>query len=260
MHGTGQKKNGIVYVSVHHENVKTEVDKFKHLHKTMGPYGLQQKPGLENSTLKIDFKQERCTHERKPPVPKHNEKPVKLEKKPKYFVSQNIIETIQSKPGPHCVNLEDSGLSLKYSIKKSNRPKSEMEVCEKVPKVCLARIIKSHPDFLDNLFHFKGFGSVPKYLKNRMESQMKEQANQQSLEGDVNKANDQQKLEDNEKEELLEGLKTCREKLQHEFQSLSLVIDTPRKKWHKEHLESQLKQVETDIDLLQTHKNIFIST
>ncbi|KAG1684836.1 Exocyst complex component 7 [Nymphon striatum] len=36
-----------------------------------------------------------------------------------------------------------------------SEPKSEMEVREKFSKICLARIIKSHPDILDNLFHFK---------------------------------------------------------------------------------------------------------
>ena len=84
------------------------------------------------------------------------------------------------------------------------------------------------------------------------------------------------RLPDEERESILEGLKTNWEILHHQFQGLrwlfrplsealerpftlfSVVIDTLPKKTRKEKLESEMKQLERDIELLERHPVIYI--
>lgn len=66
-------------------------------------------------------------------------------------------------------------------------------------------------------------------------------------------------LSDEERENLLQGLKKNWEEVHHEFQCLSVEIDTIPKKLHKAKLESQMKQLEHDIDVIEKHKVIYIA-
>ncbi|TFK11944.1 protein FAM19A5 [Platysternon megacephalum] len=56
-----------------------------------------------------------------------------------------------------------------------------------------------------------------------------------------------------------EGLKKNWEEVHHEFQGLSVEIDTLPKKINKERLESQMKQLEHDINIIEKHKIIYIA-
>ncbi len=62
-----------------------------------------------------------------------------------------------------------------------------------------------------------------------------------------------------ERDELLAGLKKNWEDLHHQFQGLSVITDTVMKKARKEKLEAEMKQLETDIDLIEKHKVIYIT-
>ncbi len=55
------------------------------------------------------------------------------------------------------------------------------------------------------------------------------------------------------------GLKQCWDEIHHEYQLLSVVIDTIPKKQKKERLEFEMKRLEKDIDLLERHKVIYIA-
>ena len=55
------------------------------------------------------------------------------------------------------------------------------------------------------------------------------------------------------------GLKEQWEDVHHEYQTLSVQIDTIPKRTHKERLEQQMKLLEKDIDLLAKHQVIYIA-
>jgi hypothetical protein len=54
-------------------------------------------------------------------------------------------------------------------------------------------------------------------------------------------------------------LKKQWEDVHHEYQTLSVIIDTIPKRQHKERLEHQMKLLEKDIDLLGKHQVIYIA-
>lgn len=55
------------------------------------------------------------------------------------------------------------------------------------------------------------------------------------------------------------GLKKQWEDVHHEYQTLSVIIDTIPKRQHKERLEHQMQLLEKDIDLLEKHQVIYIA-
>lgn len=56
-----------------------------------------------------------------------------------------------------------------------------------------------------------------------------------------------------------QALKKNWDDLHHQYQGISVVIDTTPKKYKKEHLELEMKQLEQDIDLIERHKTIYIA-
>lgn len=58
---------------------------------------------------------------------------------------------------------------------------------------------------------------------------------------------------------MFSGLKKQWEDVHHEYQTLSVMIDTIPKRLHKERLEHQMQLLEKDIDLLQKHQVIYIA-
>ena len=57
---------------------------------------------------------------------------------------------------------------------------------------------------------------------------------------------------------LTQGLKKNWEELHHQYQGLSVVTDTTPKKYRKERLELEMKQLERDIDMIERYKSIYI--
>jgi len=68
-----------------------------------------------------------------------------------------------------------------------------------------------------------------------------------------------QELSEEERKDIIDGLKRNWEELHHQYQNLSVVTDTVTKRYRKERLESEMKQLELDIDLMERHKVIYIS-
>lgn len=58
---------------------------------------------------------------------------------------------------------------------------------------------------------------------------------------------------------IMDGLKRNWEELHHQYQGLSVVTDTAPKKARKERMESEMKQLERDIEIVEKHRVIYIS-
>ena len=67
-----------------------------------------------------------------------------------------------------------------------------------------------------------------------------------------------QTLSDEERDAILRGLKINWEQLHHEYQGLSVVTDTAPKKYRKERMEAEMKQLERDIETIEKHRYIYI--
>ena len=65
-------------------------------------------------------------------------------------------------------------------------------------------------------------------------------------------------MSEGEKKEILNGLKKNWEKVNRQYQILSVIIDTPSKKQHKLELEQKLTKLESDIDLIKKSPAIIV--
>ena len=61
------------------------------------------------------------------------------------------------------------------------------------------------------------------------------------------------------RDEILAGLKKNWEDLHKQYQGLSVVTDTISKKARKEWMESQMRQLEQDIDTIERHKIVYVA-
>jgi len=171
------------------------------------------------------------TAERRPPVPSH-----KVEYKPNYsqknFINKNAVDVIKApakKPipkyvdtrGGHKSELVPSGLYPKYSQKED-------------------------------------YGKVPEYLIEKRRQEEEAQREYNAYIQERMRQGSMKRMPDQERQHILSGLKTNWEILHHQFQGLSVVTDTLPKKNRKEKLESEMKQLERDIELIESHPVIYI--
>ena len=70
--------------------------------------------------------------------------------------------------------------------------------------------------------------------------------------------NEIRSLGDEERTKIIDGLKQNWEELHHRYQGLSVVTDTAPKKYRKERMEAEMKQLERDIEMVEKHRHIFI--
>jgi len=66
------------------------------------------------------------------------------------------------------------------------------------------------------------------------------------------------KMASQERDRLLEGLKTNWNFLHHQYQGLSVVMDTQPKRNRKEQLEREMAAIEKDIKMIEAHPVIYI--
>jgi len=169
--------------------------------------------------------------DKKPPVPSHivdNKRAMSQ----KNFIKENATEIIKAqakKPTPkyvdtnggHVNDLIPSGLHPKYS-KKSD------------------------------------YGKVPTYIIEKKKAEAEAQREYDAYVQHQMEQGSLKRLPDEERENLLNGLKTNWTILHHQYQGLSVVIDTMPKKIQKERLESEMKQIERDINLLEKYPTIYV--
>ena len=66
------------------------------------------------------------------------------------------------------------------------------------------------------------------------------------------------KIEGEERQVILDGLKKNWEELHREYQGLSVITDTVAKKARKERMEAKMKQLEKDIEVIERHNVIYV--
>ncbi|XP_029955244.1 enkurin isoform X2 [Salarias fasciatus] len=224
------------YVSKFRPTVLQENNSKKDLRRTMGPSEVEvpspgqylKKHSKEPKLPEKDVHKSCTCTAKKPQVPARTDNP------PIIRTKRDFLKTVEcgvpKKPQPvsvdshkgHKQHLETSGLVPKY-IKK------------------------------------KDFGKIPEYLQQRSEEERRAQEEYDDFVREQREQNAMKHLSDEERQAVLKGLKSNWDKLHHEYQGLSLIIDTPSKKAHKQRLEEAMEELKTDIDLLQRFKTIYIS-
>lgn len=100
------------------------------------------------------------------------------------------------------------------------------------------------------------FGNVPNYLLRRTKELSAEE--ERIRREEISRQPKCRYVTHDERQEILDGLKHNWEELQHTFQGLSIVTDTVRKILRKVKIESQLKQLEKDILLVESNPYIYV--
>ncbi|KAI9145048.1 calmodulin-binding-domain-containing protein [Paraphysoderma sedebokerense] len=104
----------------------------------------------------------------------------------------------------------------------------------------------------------KDYGKAPEYLLKRKEELIQAKVK----EADITEESEQKPglilLPEDERLKLLEGLKNNWEKLNSDYQKLSLTVDTVPKIARKVNIEQQLKRIEEDIQKF-SHQNIYVN-
>nr|XP_009915174.1 PREDICTED: enkurin isoform X2 [Haliaeetus albicilla] len=236
------------YISTFRPSMKHEAEKNKAQWKTMGPAKVavpspknflqkhSKEPKLPAKCLHARFTGKKEQDSKKLPalsVPRRTDHPVMGIQSKKNFINTNAVAAITGlpkKPQPIYVDrrqgdkylLETSGLVPKY-IKK------------------------------------KDYGVTPKYVTRRNEEMKRAQKEYEAGILEHLKKRAMKRLSDEERRSLLQGLKKNWEEVYREFQGLSVEIDTIPKKIYKEKLETQMKQLEHDIEVIEKHKVIYIA-
>ncbi|KAK2147147.1 hypothetical protein LSH36_568g03031 [Paralvinella palmiformis] len=222
-------------------SMRDEVTKTKAEYKTMGPAKVQTRP--PNEFLKKHEKEPKLPEKmkfkypneerRKPPVPKRDEQPILGLKTNKNFITQNAIENIMAVPKKPEKNYADTRKGDKHPLEPSGL----------------------EPKFV----HKKDFGKTPGYLERRKAELQRAQDEYNSYIAEHFRRGAMKQLNEDEREDILNGLKSNWELLHHEYQGLSVVTDTAPKKNRKERMEAEMKQLERDIESIEKHKIIYIA-
>ncbi|XP_047468026.1 enkurin [Mugil cephalus] len=224
------------YVSKFRPNVVRESKSSKNAMRMMGPAKVEvpspdkflKKHSKEHKLPeKTHRSKDACCTVRKPPVPARTDHPPMGIHTKRDFVKTTVA--VPMKPQPISVDthkghkqpLENSGLVPKYIMKKD-------------------------------------YGEVPEYLQQRNEEERRAQEEFNNFVREQREQGAMKHLSDEERQAVLEGLKSNWDKLHHEYQGLSLFIDTLSKKAHKERLEEAMKQLEKDISLFERFRTIYI--
>uniref|UniRef100_A0A3B3ZU60 Enkurin domain-containing protein n=1 Tax=Periophthalmus magnuspinnatus TaxID=409849 RepID=A0A3B3ZU60_9GOBI len=220
------------YVSKFRPAVVQEEKLPKRPMRTMGPAKVET-PSPENFLKKHSKDPKlsdkgRINPQRKPPVPTRTEIPPMGIQTKRDFTKTCTFVT--SKPKPISVDtykghkevLENSGLVPKY-IKKTD------------------------------------FGKVPTYLQKHNTEKKKAQEEYDNYVKEQREKQAMKQLSEEERRDILEGLKKNWDRIHHEYQGLSLVIDTWCKRAHKERLEADMKRLEKEMETFERFKVIYIA-
>jgi len=230
------------YQSKFRESVKEEKKINKTECKTMGPPKvapndpdsfMKKRSKLPDMSEKKDFKYP-DEDQRKPSVPKRSDVPIMGAKSNKNFIESNAVQNIMSVPKrPACnfVDAKDGSIHL-------------LE-----PSGLTPRFIKK-----------RDYGKTPTYLVKRKEALENAQDEYESYVQNSLQRGAMKCLPESERQNLLAGLKSNWEDLQHQYQGLSVVTDTTSKKNRKERMEAEMNELEREIECLEKHTKIYIVT
>ncbi|XP_064410351.1 enkurin isoform X2 [Latimeria chalumnae] len=169
----------------------------------------------------------------KPHVPQRTEHPIMGLQTKKNFVNTNAVEAIVAVPKDPQPIFVDTKKGDKHFLEASGL----------VPKY----------------INKKDYGITPQYLLKRNEEVIKAQEEYDTYVKERLRQGAMKQLSDEERESVLQGLKKNWDELHYQYQGLSVVIDTTPKKYRKERLEMEMKQLERDIGIIERHKVIYIA-
>ncbi|KTG06455.1 hypothetical protein cypCar_00014547 [Cyprinus carpio] len=230
------------YMSKFREQEKLEKEVNKAPSKTMGPAEVDvpspQKYLLKHSKEpklpeKKQFKYEDDELHSTPPIPGRTDQPLMGLHTNKNFIKTNAVENIMAVP--------------------------------KKPQLGYARTKKGDKQLLENsglvpkYVKKKDYGQTPEYLIQRREEVKKAQEEYDHYVKERMREGAMKQLSGEERHNILQALKKNWDHLHHQYQGLSVVTDTAPKKYRKERLEQEMKQLETDVELTERHKTIYIA-
>ncbi|CAF2377442.1 unnamed protein product [Rotaria sp. Silwood2] len=231
------------YESKFKSNVRESSKEGKHEHRTMGyaeeplPDPQQFLKKKQNDSKTVAQPAHTSTNKdrsyRKPPVPSIRDVPKMGARTEKNFIQTNALDVVMTVPRKPERNVVDDRFGDKFPVDPSGL----------APKY----IFK------------KNFGEVPVYIKSRREEMEKAKQEYQTYVSDYFRRGAMREMDDNERQTIIDGLKKQWEDVHHEYQTLSVIIDTIPKRQHKERLEHQMQLLEKDIDLLEKHQVIYIA-
>lgn len=229
------------YTSKFREPVKDDYFSYKGDHKTMGQAQVPV-PSTDNY-LKKHSKEPQLPNKkefaypdderRRPKVPAQDDKPLMGLKTTKNFITTNAVQNITSVP---------------------KRPEKVFVDTKNGDKNYLT------PSGLEPVYiHKKEYGSTPQYLTKRQEEMKRAQEEYNAYVAEHFRRGAMQQLSEAERQHILNGLEKNWEEIHDQYQGLSVVTDTAPKKNRKERMESEMKQLERDIEEIKKHKVIYIS-
>jgi len=165
---------------------------------------------------------------KKPAVPRVNEQNPRAKRTEKDFIVANAVENITSVSRTPKLNYVDTNTGHTNDTISSGL----------VPRFSLK------PDF----------GTTPDYLRKRQATVKQAQEEYDTYVLEKMKHQSLQAIDQENKDEILSGLKAKWEELHHQYQGISVVTDTAPKKNRKERLEAQMSHLERDIALLERTK------
>lgn len=230
------------YRSKFKSSVENEQNANKMDCKTMGPAEvtlndpgsfMKKRSKLPNRPSKADFKYP-DDEKRRPKVPNHAERPAMGAKSTKNFIRANAVENIMSVPKKSAANFADT----------KNGAIQQLESSGMTPMYIKKR----------------EYGKAPKYLVQRKELTAKLQKDYDDYVKGSLQRGAMKCLSELEMQNIICGLKTNWEEIHHQYQGLSVVTDTAPKKNRKERMEAEMDQLEKDIELLEKHAKIYISS
>ncbi|XP_015708753.1 enkurin [Coturnix japonica] len=228
------------YISTFRPSVKLEIGQSKAQWKTMGPAKVAVpspkdflKKHSKGPTLPARKKEQESKKLPELSVPRRTDRPVMGLQSKKNFIKANAVAAIKGLPKKPQHIYVDRRQGDKYLLEPSGL----------VPKYTKK----------------KDYGTTPKYVIQRSEEKRKAKEEYENKVLEHLKKKAMKQLSDEERANLLQGLKKKWEEVYHKFQCLSVEIDTVPKKLNKEKLESQMKQLEHDIAVIEKHKVIYIA-
>lgn len=198
---------------------------------------------------------------------------------PDQFLKKHTRPLLRPKVDHHCLGRHSPrrtfpGLLDKQEQRNKENQQAEQAKCNFVaanvaqvgkvlPRETKRRVVqdsaRGHRDvcMMPNYVWGKNFGKTPKYIIRRKQEVVR------FLEAQQNAEPEEESLpfypiSQQERLEILQGLKNYWAVLQQEFQSLPLKIDTEPLKKRKSNLETKLKSLEKDIDLMERHESIYV--
>jgi len=102
------------------------------------------------------------------------------------------------------------------------------------------------------------YGKVPEYIVQRKKEASEAQREYDAYIQERMRQGSMKRMPDAERTKILEGLKTNWNLLHHQYQGLSVVMDTQPKRNRKEQIEKEMATLERDIKTIEAHPVIYI--